>query len=242
MLASVALIGGTALPAAAPAEPGVVRAQLTPRRYALVSAEISAKISRFCVPEGGSFKEGDLLISFDATLQRAQVERAEAVLAAAQKTATANQRLLELQSVGQIEAENSQSELRKARADLALASAMLAKCEIRAPFSGRVSEQRAREQEFVQPGQALFEIIDDQIPQIDFIAPSKWLAWLRHGDALEIRIEESGQTYPATVERIGAKVDPVSQSVKIVARFSGHHPELMAGMSGTITIAPKPKA
>lgn len=241
VVASAAFPGGITSLAARASEPDAVRAQLTARRHAVISSEISAKISRFCVPEGGSFKEGDLLVAFDAALQRAQLERAEAVLAAAQMTATANQRLLALQSVGQIEAENSLSELRKARAEVTLASTMLSKCEIRAPFSGRISEQRAQEQEFVQPGQVLFEIIDDAVPQIDFIAPSKWLAWLRPGHPLALRVEETGETYAAKIERIGAKVDPVSQSVKIVARFDASQPELMAGMSGTIVLAPQPK-
>ncbi len=232
------VVGGDDGSYAADGEPPVIRAQLTPRRYAVVSSEISAKINRFCVPEGGAFKEGELLVSFDASLHLAHLERAEAVLAASDRTATANQRLLALNSVGQIEAENSQADLRKARADVVLAKAMLAKCEIKAPFSGRISEQRVRELEFVQPGQPMFEIIDDALPQIDFIAPSHLLATLRIGDPLEVRIDETRRTYAAAIERIGAKVDPISQSVKIVAGFGSAHPELMAGMSGSIVFKP----
>lgn len=228
---------GASAPCALSAEGDeIVRAQLTPRRYALIASEISAKISHVHVSEGGAFKAGEPLLSFDSTLQKAQVERAEAVLSAAEKTAAANQRLVTLQAVGQVEVALSEAEVRKARAELAFAGAMVAKCQINAPFSGRVAEQRVREQEFVQPGQALIEIIDDALPQIDFIAPSKWLAWLRVGQTLQLRVDETDKTYEAKIERIGAKVDPVSQSVKIVAGLSGEHPELMAGMSGSVVI------
>ncbi|MBI5380261.1 MAG: efflux RND transporter periplasmic adaptor subunit [Opitutae bacterium] len=226
-------------PAAETAE--TVRAQLSARRFAAISAEVAAKINRMHVPEGGAFQSGDVLVSFDATLQAAQVERAQAVLSAAEKTASANQRLLKLQSVGQVEAELSEAEVRKARAELAYAQAMLAKCQIKAPFPGRVAEQRAHDQEFVQVGQSLLEIIDDAMPQIDFIAPSKWLAWLQVGQSLQVRIDETGKTYAAKIERLGARADPVSQSVKIVAGVVGTHPELIAGMSGTILIAPETK-
>ena len=52
-----------------------------------------------------------------------------------------------------------------------------------------------------------------------------------------MRIDETGKTYPAKVLRIGAKVDPVSQSVKLAAAINGKFPELIAGMSGTVLLA-----
>lgn len=233
-----ALAGAVA--AAAGGAGDLVRAQLTARRSAVISAEVSARVSRVLVQEGARFKAGEVLVAFDDTTQRAQLERAEAILAGAEKTAAANDRLVALQSAGQLEAAQAEAELRKARTEVAFARAMLARCEIRAPYDGRVAEQRIREEEFVQPGQAVLEIIDDAVPQVDFIAPSKWLAWLRPGQQVTLRVEETGRDYVATVERIGARVDPVSQTVKVVAGIDGAHPELMAGMSGTIAVPATP--
>lgn len=215
-----------------------VRAQLVPRRFAVVAAEVSAKVSQVHAPEGARFAAGDRLITFDSTLQRAQLERAEASLVAAEKTAAAHQRLVELQSVGQIEAALSEAEVRKARAEVEFARAMLERCAILAPYAGRVADQRVRAEEFVQPGQPVLEIIDDALPEVNFIAPSKWLAWLQVGQGITVHIDETGRTYSARIERIGAKVDAVSQSVKIVAALEGDHPELIAGMSGSVQVTP----
>ena len=44
-------------------------------------------------------------------------------------------------------------------------------------------------------------------------------------------------TYPARVQRVGAKVDPVSQTVKVHAEIEGNFPELIAGMSGRASFA-----
>lgn len=233
-------LGVVALSSAfAESAPPPVRAQLTARNSAVLAAEIAAKVCRLHVVEGAAFQAGDLLVSFDDALQRSQVDRAEAVLTATQRTCASNQRLHRLNSIGQVELDLSEAEVAKAQAELAYARAMLAKSRLIAPFSGRVAEQRVHEQEFVQPGQALIEIIDDATPEVDFIAPSKWLSWVRVGQALEITIEENGRSYPALVERIGARVDPVSQSIKIVARVAQPAPELMAGMSGTISMSPE---
>lgn len=223
-----------------PSEP-LVRAQLTARNSAVLAAEVGARIRQLHVVEGGSFDKGDLLISFDDALQQSQVARAEAVLTAAQRALAVNQRLHRLNSVGQVELDFAELEAAKAQAELTYARAILAKCKISAAFSGRVAEQRIREQEFAQPGQVLLEIIDDETPEVDFIAPSKWLAWLRIGQPLAVAIEETGRVYPAKVERIGARVDPVSQSVKVVARFAEVSPDLIAGMSGTISLSPEKK-
>ena len=124
------------------------------------------------------------------------------------------------------------------RAEVAAMAAMLSKCSVAAPFAGRVSEQKVREQQYVQPGQALLEIIDDSVLELEFIAPSRWLAWLRPGHAFQVRIDETGKSYPAKVLRIGAKVDPVSQSVKLASAINGKFPELIAGMSGTVLLVP----
>ena len=56
--------------------------------------------------------------------------------------------------------------------------------------------------------------------------------------AFQVKIDETGGTYPAKVIRLGAKVDPVSQSVKTIAVIDGQFPELIAGMSGRVVLTP----
>ena len=235
---AVASSAATSTPAVKPgAERQDIRAQLSPQRFTTLAAEIGAKVNRLPVPEGGSFKSGQALIVFDCSLQTAQLNKARAALSGAEKTFTVNTRLSELGSIGKAELAVSDSEVAKNRAEVAAMAAMLAKCNVVAPFSGRVSEQKVREQQYVQPGQALLEIIDDSVLELEFIAPSRWLSWLKAGHGFQVRIDETGKTYPAKVLRIGAKVDPVSQSVKLAAAINGKFPELIAGMSGTVLLA-----
>lgn len=248
--AAALLVSGTGFaqtppPRPAPAKPAAlsleqqdIRAQLAPRNYTTLAAEIGAKISRITVKPGQSFKSGQMLVSLDCSLQQAQRARAQAELEGAQKTHAVNKRLQELDAVGKLEYATSEQSTLKARAELDYANATLAKCRINAPFSGRVAEQKAREQQFVQPGQALLEILDDSSLDLDFIVPSKWLAWLKVGQGFKVAIDENGQSYPARVTRLGARIDPVSQSVTVAAVIDGHFPELIAGMSGRVLLAP----
>ncbi len=215
-----------------------IRAQLSPRRYTTVAAEIGAKINRINVVEGGRFMSGQTLVSFDCSLQQAQLQKAKAALAAADRTFSANKRLAELNSIGKVELEVSEAEANKARAEVSLMNISLGKCHIAAPFNGRVAEQRVREQQYVQPGQPLLEILDDSVLELEFIVPSRWLVWLKPGQGFQVAIDETGKVYPAKVQRIGARVDPVSQSVKLSAVIDGKFNDLIAGMSGTVQMTP----
>ena len=228
--------------AASPARPAIerqeIRAQLLPRRYTTIAAEIGAKVNRLPVPEGGSFKAGQALVSFDCSLQQAQLQKAQAELSGAQQTHKTNERLAELNSVGQLELDLSKAALGKAKAEVGANQAVLSKCSIAAPYSGRVAEQKVREQQYVQPGQALLDILDDSVLELEFLVPSSWLGWLRVGSSFQVEIDETRKSYPAKFIRIGARVDPVSQSVKVAAAIDGKFPELIAGMSGRVKVTP----
>ena len=153
-------------------------------------------------------------------------------------TLKSNQRLAELRSVGQLELDLSRAAVSKAKAEVGVNHAVLAKCSVAAPFAGRVAEQKVREQQFVQPGQALLDIIDDSTLELEFLVPSSWLIWLRVGSGFQVQIDETRKSYPAKFTRIGARVDPVSQSIKVGAVIDGKFPDLMAGMSGRVQVAP----
>lgn len=215
-----------------------IRAQLLPRRYTTVAAEIGAKINRLPVAEGGTFRAGQLLVSFDCSLQQAQLQKAQAELEGAELTYKSNQRLAELNSVGYLELDLSRSAVGKAKAERGATQAVLAKCGVSAPFAGRVAEQKVREQQYVQPGQPLLDILDDSVLELEFLVPSNWLSWLRTGGKFQVNIDETGKSYPAKFIRIGARVDPVSQSVKVAAAIDGKFPELIAGMSGRVQVTP----
>lgn len=217
-----------------------IRAQLMPVRYTTLASEIGAKVSRLPVREGASFKAGDLLVGFDCTVQDTLLQKAAAELQGAEFTFAANQRLADLRSVGQLDLDLSIAAVAKAKADVATNQTVLSKCRITAPFDGRVADQKVREQQYVQPGVALLDILDDSSLELEFLVPSGWLRWLKSGLRFKVAIDETGKSYPAQVTRLGARVDPVSQSVKVTATIDGRFTELVAGMSGRVQISAAP--
>lgn len=215
-----------------------IRAHLVPVRYTTLASEIGARVRKIPFAEAQSFKAGEVLVSLDCSVQQAYRDKARAELAGAEAALQANERLARLNSLSQLELVLSGTAVQRASAELGAHDALIEKCTVLAPFSGRVAEQKVREQQFVQPGQALLDILDDSALEVEFLAPSSWLSWLREGHALRVSIDETRRTYPARFTRIGARVDPVSQSLKVVATIDGRFPELMPGMSGRVQVSP----
>jgi membrane fusion protein, multidrug efflux system len=169
---------------------------------------------------------------------RAQMAKAQAVVTQAERTLEINRRLVALKSMGPLELDVSAAEVLKGKADLVGAEAVVSKCAIAAPFGGVTVDRKAREFQYAAPGQPLLDILDEHALEVELIAPSLWLRWLKPGYAFQVKIDETGKVYPARVTRFGGRVDPVSQSIKVMGEITGDAPDLMAGMSGRATMTP----
>lgn len=220
---------------AEPDRDGRIRTQLSARETAVVAGELNAKIARLPLKEGDSFKAGQTLVAFDCALFEAQLHKAEASNEAARKTLAVNQRLAELNSASRLDVEQAEARVKESAAEAAYMRATVSKCVIAAPFSGRVAKRLAANSEFATPGRPLLEIVDGGPPELQLIVPSRWLARLKPGSPFTVSVDELGQSFPAKVIRVGARIDPVSQSVSITGQISGNHPALQPGMSGWAT-------
>lgn len=229
-----------AAPLAGAAEPGgaEIRAQLSPRRSTVLSSEIAGQIDELTLREGERFKEGQRLVALDCSLHRARLAKAQAQLQEARKTYEVNSRLDRLGSVSQLEVEAAAARQAGAEAEVSLMRGLVERCAVAAPFAGRVADMKVKRHQFVAEGQELMEILDDRDLEVETIVPSRWLSWLQPGRRFTVRLEETGRDYQAEVTRLGARIDPVSQSIKMFGRVLGSHEELLPGMSGRAVFDP----
>jgi membrane fusion protein (multidrug efflux system) len=211
-----------------------LRAQLKARQSTMIASEISARISQLKLHDGERFSAGQVLVGFHCTLEEAQLSKAQATLGKKVKTFEVNQQLETRRSIGALELAVSKAEAEEARADLRIAQAMVDRCSIRAPFSGKVSEAIARPYQSVRPGDPLLEILDDKDLEVEFMASSRAMPNLAPGKHFRVTLDEVAKTYQAEITRVGGKVDPVSQTIKVYGRITDKADELLPGMSGAI--------
>lgn len=212
--------------------PGEIRLHLVPRRTVVLSSEIAAQIVELPVREGEAIKDGQRLVALDCAPYRAKLTRAEAMLARAKRQADVQQLLDRQGATSRLELDLALADVAAADAEAAAARIPVGRCAISAPFGGRVVELRAQRWQFVREGEPVVEILDDREIEVEMIVPSTMLATLRPGTQFRAAIEETRKEYPVEVSRIAARIDPVSQTVKIFGRIVGKFPELLSGMSG----------
>ncbi|WP_293996170.1 efflux RND transporter periplasmic adaptor subunit [Sphaerotilus sp.] len=208
---------------------GVVRA----RQVAVLSSRLSAQITQMPFREGQSFRKGELLVAFDCERQRAQSKAAAAALRAHQKTFEVQRELLQSSAIGKMEVDVTQAQMEKAAAEVQALEVELRECQVFAPYAGRVVEAVAQAHETAGQGQPLLRIQGADDLELQLIVPSAWMSWLRSGTQFTFRIDETGESVTAAVLRVGASVDPVSQTVKIVAKLPTGRASVLPGMSGT---------
>jgi RND family efflux transporter MFP subunit len=222
---------------AAQDDDGQIRIQLVPRDQIDVASEISAKIASLPFRDGDAFRAGQTLVSLDCSLFAAQLRKAQAEAEGALRTKDVNVRLAQLHSIGELEVQQAEAKAKSSAAEVAYMQATVRKCVIAAPFDGRVVKRNASAQQFAEVGKPLLTIVDTGHLELKMIVPSKWLASLKPGHPLTVKVDEVGKTYPASVARIGARVDPVTQTVDVTASLDGRPPELLPGMSGWASFA-----
>lgn len=233
--------GSPAAAAAATATPerSAIRGVVKPRDEVLFSAKIAARIARMPFREGERFKKGQVLVAFDCSQVRAQANAAWAANRASRQVLKQSQELDAYQAIGKSEVQIAQAKAEQSGSEAAALEAQMQDCTISAPFSGIVVEQMSHQHEIVAPGKELTRVLNDDDLEIHLIAPSHWLSWLQPGSGFDFKVDETGRTHAGKVARLGAAVDPVSQTVRVVGVFSGGREAVLPGMSGSATF-PEP--
>lgn len=234
---SAAVALGLLLPAVVQAAELTARGLLVPSREAVLSAEIAGRIAAMPVRAGNRFQKGAVLVEFDCRLYQARLGEVQGRLAAVQSRLASNEQMRKLNSIGDLDLAVSRAEAQEARSTVEGAAVMVDRCRMTAPWAGRVVREHAKPHESVEAGRQLIEIVDDTALELEVIVPSSWLGWLKAGQALTVTVDETGTSHPAKLTRLGARVDPVSQSVTVHAALSDQAPALVAGMSGAASFS-----
>jgi len=214
------------------------RGVVMPNAEVTFSSDITALVDRSPVKAGDVFKKGDLLVGFDCGKFDAELRGSKAL---------EGKQLLSLNNKEKLKLRNAASafEVAVARADFEIAKAqtdalkqVMRFCVITAPFDGRVLELHADKYEMLGANSPLLTVVDDSILELDLIVPSKWLRWLTIGTKFNFEVEETGKVYLASIVRVGAKIDAVSQTIKITGKFKKRPVRVLPGMSGAARFDP----
>jgi membrane fusion protein (multidrug efflux system) len=210
-----------------------IKGQLQPVKHAVISTETTASITSINVSDSDAFKKGATLVEFNCRIERAELKKAKAAQKADDTRVKVNTKLDELSSISQLDYKLALYKAEESAAEVAIITERVRNCKITAPYSGVVEEVLKENYEYVKKGEPVLKILDDSVLEIELLVPSSWITWLKKDAEFKVNVSEVGKSYTAKVTNVGAKIDPVSQSIKIKGAISNKEKILKPGMSIT---------
>ncbi len=214
-------------------------AVLVPVQKAVISSSRDGKIKQIYVHDGDSFKRGDVLLEYVCADVKGEQRINKVQKNIADTRTEGSFRLLKLGLISDLEKLEMDAEQIQANAQSEVLEARMDDCRIKAPFDGRVTNRLANPNEYTRTDRVLIEIADATSMNTEFVVPSRWLRWINVNAPLTVYLDDMDTAYKGEIIRIHGEVDPVSETVQVVARIDKQGDYLYPGMSGTVTLDAK---
>ena len=218
---------------------------LTPEEQATVRAEVSGAILQTYAEQGDRVGKGTRLARIDDSAIRDQVLSAQSAVTTAQNSASIAQRDVErnrtLLQAGAIpprtleESQNAltsaQAQLANARAQMANAQKQLDKTSIVSPFAGVVSQRQVSAGDVVQPGGALFTVVNPESMRLEASVPADALSQVHVGAPVSFTVNGyPNREFTGRVTLINPIADPSTRQVRIIVSLPNTGGILVGGL------------
>jgi membrane fusion protein, multidrug efflux system len=227
---------------------------LQPEREAVLRAQVQGSVLQTNADQGQAVSAGSVLARIDASgIQDAYMSARAAVVAArnaadvAARDYARNQKLLAAGAIAERDIEQSRRTSISAQAALEDANSRLATAEksyrsttVTAPFAGVVSERPVSPGDIVQPGSALFTVVDPSSMQLEASVPAEQLASIRVGLPVNFTVSGyPGRQFLGHITRINPTADPTTRQVRIYVSIPNAGRTLVGGLfaSGRLSSA-----
>jgi RND family efflux transporter MFP subunit len=219
---------------------------------ATVRAEISGTVLQTYADEGSRVARGALLARIDDSAIRDQFLSARSGVTAAQTAADLAQRELEraekLSAAGAIADRDveaarrghvaAQSQLADAKARLTLAQKQIDDARVESPFTGIISQRQVSAGDLVQPGGAMYTVIDPTSMRLEASVPANQLGAVSVGAPVTFRVSGyPDRSFTGKISRVNPVADPSTGQVRVVVAIPNASNNLVGGLfaEGRIT-------
>ena len=209
--------------------------QATPDRAANVQANATAQIEAVSVERGDLVEAGQELGRLDAETISAQLAQAEASLAQASDDLARAETLLDRGIGTETQVIQARSAKAAAQANVTAAQEQLENTIIRAPFAGRLNEMTLDEGEFINDGDVVAEVLDNDPLTVVVQVPQQALSRLEKGQLAEVAFI-TGEVREGTVGFIGSNADSQTRTFRVEIAVPNPDSEMPAGLSARVAI------
>lgn len=183
--------------------------------------ELPGTVREVQLTPGFIVEEGAPLVKLDVSVEEAELKAQHAEAALAETLLGRLERALERRATSQIEVDRARAQLDVARAHIARIEAIIGRKVIRAPFRSRIGLSDVHPGQYLNEGTLLTTLQGvDEAAHVDFSVPQQVAGQLRQGETVEVVGARDGAPIPAVIVALDARVDPVTRNTTVRARVA----------------------
>jgi multidrug efflux system membrane fusion protein len=209
--------------------------QSIPDRATGIQAKITGQVQSVLVGRGDLVEAGQEIGRLDSETLEAQLAQAQAQLEQAtgdfDRAQTLNERGISTDSVLM----QTRAVMAAAQAAVASAKEQLDNAVITAPFGGRLNEMTLDEGEFVNDGDLVAEVLDNDPLSVVVQVPQLALSRIQKGQTARVSFI-TGETRLGTVGFIGSNANSQTRTFRVEVTVDNPDSEMPAGLSAQIAI------
>jgi membrane fusion protein (multidrug efflux system) len=202
-----------------------------------LSTEVGGLVAKVPVKSGIDVKEGDLLIKLNDSADIAQLNALKAMADLAKVINERDKAQLAIQAISKNVYDTSTADMKTKRAQVDQQTALVAKKNLRAPFSGRVGIITINPGQYVNPGDKLLTLQTIDPIFVDFTLPQSSAGIIQVDQTIELQTDAFRELpFVGKITAVSPKVELNTRNIQIEAQISNPDKKLLPGMFANVNI------
>ena len=206
-------------------------------RSVMLKNELAGTVREVRLIPGQIVETGTLLVALDVSVEEAELKAQEAQAALAKTVLNRRQNLNQELATTQEEVDRARADLDIVQAQMARTRAIIAKKTIRAPFRSRVGIADVHPGQYLDEGTLLTTLQGvGEAVHVDFTVAQQVAAGLRDGETVEVFAAGDVPPIKANIVALDARVDPTTRNAVVRARVDDTRHILAPGASVRVRV------
>ena len=202
-----------------------------------LSTEIGGLVQSVPIKSGMDVKEGDLLIKLNDASDVAQLNSLKALADLAKVINERDRQQLAIQAISKNVFDTSKADAKSKQAQVDQQIALVAKKNLKAPFSGRVGIVVINPGQFVNPGDKLLTLQTLDPIFVDFNLPQSNAEQIQVGQEVAVTTDAfKDATFTGKITAISPKVDTNTRNIQVEAQIANPDKKILPGMFANVNI------
>lgn len=202
-----------------------------------LSTEVGGLVAKVPIKSGMDVNEGDLLIKLNDSADVAQLNSLKAMADLAKVINERDKAQLAIQAISKNVYDTSTADMKAKRAQVDQQTALVAKKNLKAPFSGRVGIVTINPGQYVNPGDKLLTLQTIDPIYVDFTLPQSSAGIIQAGQTIELQTDAfKDLVFLGKITAVSPKVELNTRNIQIEAQISNPEKKLLPGMFANVNI------